>query len=97
MLIKFKGIGPKRALEYIQKYGSIEEVLKNIDSKKYGIPEDFNFQGARDLFLSPEVTPAEQLDIKWEDPNEEELMKYLVEEKAFSAERVKKGKKPLSL
>ncbi len=45
----------------------------------------------RELFKSPDVLPAEQVDLKWTDPDEEGLLKYLVEEKQFNEERVKKG------
>lgn len=33
------------------------------------------------LFISPEVTPASELDLKWNDPDEAGLMDFLVKEK----------------
>ena len=62
-----KGIGPKKAIEFIRKYGTIEEILKNIDQKKYTPPEDWQFEGARNLFLDPEVH-KELPPIKWSSP-----------------------------
>ena len=44
------GVGQKRALELVQKHGSLEKVMENLDSKKYGIPEPFPYQEARQLF-----------------------------------------------
>lgn len=50
-----KGIGPKKAIEYIRKYGSLEQVLKNIDTNKYHVPEYFPYQEVRKSFLEAEV------------------------------------------
>ena len=64
-----QGIGPKKAIEFIRKYKSIEEIIKNVcDGKKYVVPEDWQYQGARLLFLEPEVhkeIPAP----KWTSPD----------------------------
>lgn len=60
-----KGVGKKRAFELIKKHGSIEEVLKNIDKNKYKVPENFPFEGVRDLFKNPEVTPSKDIELKW--------------------------------
>ncbi|GBP04092.1 Flap endonuclease 1 [Eumeta japonica] len=38
-----KGIGPKRAIELMNSYRDIETILKNIDRKKYTVPENWNF------------------------------------------------------
>lgn len=58
-----RGIGPKRALELITQYKSIEEVLKNIDKSKYIVPEDWNFEQARQLFMQPEVTDPKDVEV----------------------------------
>lgn len=50
-----RGVGPKRALELITQYKSIEKILENIDKKKYQVPEEWNYEKARELFLNPEV------------------------------------------
>ena len=36
-----RGIGPKTALKLIRQHVSIETILKNIDRKKYGVPDDW--------------------------------------------------------
>ncbi len=79
-----KGIGPKRAIELIQKYKNIETVIENLDTKKYIVPEDWKFKEARELFLHPDVTDPATLDIKWNDVDEEGLIDYMVREKGFA-------------
>jgi len=60
-----KGIGPKRAVELIKEHKNIETVIKNLDAKKYPIPEDWPFDEARKLFKTPEVTPAADIDVRY--------------------------------
>ena len=82
-----KNIGSTRAYELIQQYGSIEEILKNIDQTKYPVPEDFDYVSARELFFNHEVdTNYTKFTIK--KPDEEGLKQFLVEEKGFSPSRV---------
>ncbi|KAI9361814.1 PIN domain-like protein [Pilaira anomala] len=45
-----KGIGPHRALQWIKKYGSIENILENIASTKHVPQPTFDYQLARDVF-----------------------------------------------
>ena len=49
----------------------------------------------RELFKKPEVAPAAELDLKWTEPDEEGLVKFLVERMQFSEERVMSGIKRL--
>jgi len=86
-----KGIGPVRAFELIKKYGSLEEIIENLDTKKYPIPENFDFVAVRKLFKEPEVMNTSQIELKWTDPDEDGLLRFLVNEKGFSEERVKNG------
>jgi 5'-3' exonuclease len=44
------GIGPHRALHAIQNYGSIEQVLKNLDPK-YAPQDTFNYKLARHVSI----------------------------------------------
>ncbi|XP_067870242.1 flap endonuclease 1 isoform X2 [Heterodontus francisci] len=78
-----RGIGPKRAIDLIRQHKTIEEIIKNIDSSKYTIPEDWLYKEARQLFLEPDVVEAESLDLKWSEPDEEELVKFMCEGKQF--------------
>ena len=59
-----RGIGPKKAIDYIRKYGTIEQVLANLDKTKYPVPEDWNFQGARELFKNPEVKDPSTIEVR---------------------------------
>lgn len=58
-----KGIGPKRAVEYMSSHRSIENVLKNLDKSKHPPPENWNFEGARELFVEPEIADPETIDV----------------------------------
>ncbi|EAL64957.1 hypothetical protein DDB_G0284987 [Dictyostelium discoideum AX4] len=87
-----KGIGPKRAIELIQKHKSLEEVIKHLDKSKYPLPEFFPYPEVRELFKNPNVIPADQLPpFQWKDPDVEGLNKFLVEEMGFSDVRVAQG------
>ncbi|CEP22417.1 K04799 flap endonuclease-1 [Cyberlindnera jadinii] len=89
-----RGVGPVSALKLIKEYGTIEGVLEFIKSNpdsKYKIPEDWPYEGARELFLNPDVIPAKDVELKWREPDEAGLLKFMVEEKGFSEERIKSG------
>eukprot|EP00903_Cladosiphon_okamuranus_P016676 g15377.t1 len=187
-----KGIGPKKALALIRQHGTIEEIIKHLDAKKYPLPDDWlepsertekrkqmrqeakarkearareeakmkadnnkaeaeaaegraekkeeaengtkgetmasekpkgvveegadssakreretddgleeeeeelddtppMYRQARALFLKPEVEPAGEFKLKWTDPDEAGLIKFLVEDKGFNADRVTSG------
>ena len=58
-----RGIGMVRAVELMKKHGSIEEIIKNIDHKKYNVPEFFPFEEIRELFKHPEVTDPATIDV----------------------------------
>jgi len=88
-----RGIGPKKALDQIQKFGTIEKVIENLDKAKYIVPEVFPFDEARKLFVQPDVILAKDIkpeQLKWKQPDEEGLLQFLVEEKQFNRERVLK-------
>lgn len=92
---KIKGIGPVKAIELVKKHKTIEVILENLDKTKYPPPENWMYQEARRLFKEPEVTPASELDLKWEKPDEEGLVKFMCEEKGFQEERIRNGMKKL--
>lgn len=91
-----KGIGPSTALKLIREHNDLEGVVEHIksqSSKKLTIPDDWPFADARLLFLEPDVRPADdpECDFKWEAPDVEGLVKFLVEEKHFNEDRVRNG------
>ncbi|KAI8930199.1 PIN domain-like protein [Entophlyctis helioformis] len=86
-----RGIGPLRAVQLMKEHRSLENVLKAIDKKKYTVPEDWPYQEARKLFQKPDVTDPETLDLVWNEPDEEGIVEYMVKEKGFNEERIRKG------
>eukprot|EP01023_Acetabularia_acetabulum_P056687 TRINITY_DN6582_c0_g1_i2.p1 TRINITY_DN6582_c0_g1~~TRINITY_DN6582_c0_g1_i2.p1 ORF type:complete len:381 (+),score=70.22 TRINITY_DN6582_c0_g1_i2:131-1273(+) len=87
-----KGIGPVRALQLIQKHKSIEGILANLDRSKYPVPEPFKFKEAREQFQSPDVANAADFkdQLKWTSPKEDQLIQFLVNEKSFNEDRVRR-------
>ena len=89
-----KGIGPKVALNLIREHKTLEEVVKHIKKgEKFTLPEDWPFAEARQLFLEPDVRKADdpECDFKWEAPDVEGLVQFLVTDKGFSEDRVRSG------
>ena len=58
------GIGPKKALDYIKKFSTIEEVIKNLEDTKFIVPDSWPYTEARALFVNPEVTDPETIDVR---------------------------------
>lgn len=90
-----RGIGPKRAIELIRQHKSIEEILKHIDTKKYTVPDEWPYAEARVFFTNPDVTNSEACEIKWSEPDEEAIVRFMVEEKQFNEDRIRSGVKKL--
>lgn len=89
-----KGIGPSTALKLIREHKDLEGVVKYFKSgTKYSIPTDWPYADARLLFLEPDVREADHpdCDFKWDAPDIEGLVKFLVEEKGFNEDRVRGG------
>ncbi|KAH6912972.1 flap endonuclease 1 [Coprinopsis sp. MPI-PUGE-AT-0042] len=55
------------------------------------IPEDWPWEEAKKLFESPEVIPADEVELDWINPDVDGLVEFLVKEKGFNEERVRKG------
>lgn len=91
-----RGIGPKRAMELIKQHKSIENIVQQIDTKKYSLPENWLHKEAQQLFLDPEVVDPEAVELKWGEPDEEGLVHFMCEEKQFNEERIRNGVKRLS-
>lgn len=58
-----KGVGPKRAIELIKNHRSLDKIIDNIDTKKYPIPEEWNYKEARLLFQEPEISNPEDVQV----------------------------------
>jgi flap endonuclease-1 len=88
---KVPGIGPTRAFEGIKKYGGMEAFLASLDPAKNPVPADFNYEGARELFRNPPLTPPEEIDTTFGEPDVEGLRAFMVKDKLFNADRIDKG------
>eukprot|EP00466_Bigelowiella_natans_P021373 jgi/Bigna1/72707/fgenesh1_pg.21_\ len=67
---------------------------KSSQQRQQSLPEPFPYKEARSLLITPNVTDAKKVKeyVNWESPvYEEELTRFLVEEKGFSSKRVASG------
>ncbi|CAE6478376.1 unnamed protein product [Rhizoctonia solani] len=60
------------------------------------VPEYYPWEEAKKLFLKPDVTPADEIELVWEAPDVDGLVQFLVVEKGFNEERVRKGAEKLT-
>jgi flap endonuclease-1 len=74
-----KGVGPKSALKLLREHGGLGEVVEHLrekqqereeaveeGKKKKGgvqVPEDWPWEKAKELFLEPEVIPADKIEV----------------------------------
>ena len=80
-----KGLGPKTALKLIKQYGKLENALPHIKNATFPAQP----QEIREIFLHPKVTDSYKLD--WKEPTIEGIVDFLVREKDFSEDRVRKA------
>jgi len=85
-----KGIGPKTALKLIKQHGTLEDVLPTLKEAEFPVEP----QKIREVFLEPKVTDNYQ--IQWMEPNVEEAVEFLCEQRDFSEERVRKALKKVT-
>ncbi|XP_014241469.1 flap endonuclease 1 isoform X3 [Cimex lectularius] len=91
-----RGIGPKRAIELIRQHKTIENIIEKIDKKKYGVPEDWEFEEARRLFIDPEILDPDEIELKWTEPDEDGLVEFLCGDRNFTEDRVRSGARKLA-
>lgn len=95
-------VGPVVALKLIREHKSmanlIHEMREGSLKGKFAVPDDYPHENARELFLHPDVRPADHpdCDFAWTAPDTEGLVKFLVEEKGFSEDRVRSATARLS-
>lgn len=78
-----KGVGPKKALEYIKRYSDAKIVLKIL-----GV-QDIPIDDIRRIFLEPQVSSEYKLE--WRQPDAKGVVDFLCGERDFSEERVVKA------
>ncbi|KEZ44079.1 Flap endonuclease 1 [Scedosporium apiospermum] len=93
-------VGPTTALKLIREHKTLEKVVEAIQKdpkERFKLPEDWPYEDARELFFHPDVRPASDplCDFKWDKPDIEGLVQFLVTEKGFSEDRVRAGGKRL--
>lgn len=79
-----KGLGPKTALKLIKQHGTLEKALPNIKNAEFPYPPE----SIREIFLNPNV--SDDYTLRWNQSDTEGLVNFLVREKDFSEERVRK-------
>ncbi|KAI9827095.1 MAG: Elongation of fatty acids protein 2 [Phylliscum demangeonii] len=87
-------VGPNTALKLMRDHGSLDRVvaaLRADPKQRYVLPADWPYDDARDLFLHPDVRPADHADcdFRWLPPDVDGLVQFLVAEKGFSEDRVR--------
>jgi flap endonuclease-1 len=75
-----KGIGPKKALKLMQKYGNMNDILKELEV------EIENHEDIHKFFLEPDVTTDYKL--TWQPVKEDKVKELLCEEHGFSEDRI---------
>ena len=94
-----RGVGPVTALKLIKEHKTLENIVQYIESgeanTKWKIPENWPYKEARELFLNPDVIKGSEIDLKWSEPKEQELVDYMCKEKGFNEERIRSGIKRL--
>ncbi|KAG1732395.1 PIN domain-like protein [Suillus paluster] len=81
----------------------VEKEEKAVDAedgakkKKGGIqvPDEWPWEEAKKLFQKPDVVPASEVELEWKDPDIDGLVQFLVTEKGFNEDRVRKGAEKL--
>ena len=80
-----KGLGPKTALKLIKQHGTLEAALPHIKNAEFPHPPE----QIREIFLHPPVTDTYK--VEWREPNVDGIVDFLVREKDFSEDRVRKA------
>ncbi|KAJ1661572.1 Elongation of fatty acids protein 2 [Coemansia sp. RSA 1813] len=82
-----RGVGPKSGFDLIKEHKNIEAATQ-VEKVSKGVPEEWPFDQARELFKSAEVSDC-SADFAWEKPDTEGLVQFLVNEMEFNEQRVR--------
>jgi flap endonuclease-1 len=78
-----KGIGPKKALALVQRYGRIEDMPAEI-TDALGDPDTID--DVRRIFLQPDV--SDEFDVNQREPDLAGILRFLCDEREFGRDRV---------
>lgn len=94
-----KGVGPVTAFKLIKEHGSLENIVKwindNPEKTKYKVPENWPYDEAKTLFMNPDITHGDEIDLKWKEPDVDALVEFMVKQKGFSEDRIRSGAEKL--
>jgi flap endonuclease-1 len=79
-----EGLGPKTALKLIKDHGTLEQALPFVKNAQFPVEP----QRIREIFLKPPIT--DDYAIEWKEPDVEALVRFIVGERDFSEDRVRK-------
>lgn len=85
-------IGYKRAIDFIKKYNSIDNLIKEEPKIKQGIykvPENFIYNEVKEYFKNPKIIPLQEKDLCLKEPKLDMLENILVDKYGFSKDNVK--------
>ncbi len=93
------GIGMKKAYQIIEKYGSIEKFINQLNSKcitdetniKTIIPKDYNYIKTREYFNSPVVKKSNEINLIWNEPDYDKILEFMVNTFGFNKSKIQKG------
>ena len=80
-------VGPKRALDIILKYKSIEKFIES-EGSKYKIPDNFNYKAARDIFKNPKIQKIDKKQLRLKKPNYNGIKEIMVDIYDFNLNKV---------
>ncbi|CAO1623823.1 unnamed protein product [Sympodiomycopsis kandeliae] len=99
----FKLIKEYGSIEKVKEHLEEKEEEKKQEAERKGkeksrgvvFPEVWPYKEAREIFKKPDVVKGDDMDLKWEQPDVEGLVKFLCTDKGFAEDRVRKGAEKL--
>ncbi|PVU92111.1 hypothetical protein BB561_004029 [Smittium simulii] len=87
-----RNVGPKTGITLLKKHKDLETVIQNLSERQTLPPEsDFNYVGARELFINPNVKDPAEIDLVWSPPDVNGTLKFMCDENGFNRDRIMKG------
>ncbi len=81
----FKGIGAKKALQLIKRYGRLEDI--DVEGLRDEL-KMLDYNAIREVFLKPEVAEPSNVNITFREVDEQGITRFLCDEHNFSRDRV---------
>eukprot|EP00401_Gymnodinium_catenatum_P015652 CAMPEP_0117472928 /NCGR_PEP_ID=MMETSP0784-20121206/8503_1 /TAXON_ID=39447 /ORGANISM="" /LENGTH=481 /DNA_ID=CAMNT_0005267101 /DNA_START=77 /DNA_END=1522 /DNA_ORIENTATION=+ len=81
-------VGIVTAHQLVKKHRSIDVILRKLDAKKYIVPEGWDYQAARNCFLSPDIGDVGSIQLDARPPDAQALRRLLVQRHSLREELV---------